>query len=172
MVRTTCNEAQEASMGAEARIIAGVTAGYLLGRGKKMRLALSLAGMLAGKQISTDPKVLAKQLAEMVESNPRLAELKGEVTGELMQAAQAAATAILTNRMNTLSDSLKDRSDSLRGLASQIEEVEGELVEDDEDDGGEPEAGDQSEEAPAEEPSDAEPSDAEQEAPPEEEPEE
>src|SRR5699024_6703518 len=108
-------------MGAEARIIGGVVAGYLLGRGKKMRLALSMAGLLAGKQLTTDPKVIAKQLAELAETNPRLAELKGEVTGELMQAAQAAATAVLTQRMNTLSDTLRDRSDSLRGLAEEAE---------------------------------------------------
>ena len=126
-------------MGAEARIIAGVTAGYLLGRGKKMKLALSLAGMLAGKQISTDPKVIAKQVAELADTNPRLADLKGEVTGELLQAAQAAATAILTQRMNTLSDTLRDRSDSLRGLAEEAEEIEGEVVP--EDDGGESESG-------------------------------
>lgn len=126
-------------MGAEARIIGGVVAGYLLGRGKKMKLALSLAGMLAGKQISTDPKVIAKQVAELADTNPRLADLKGEVTGELLQAAQAAATAILTQRMNTLSDTLRDRSDSLRGLAEEAEEIEGEVVP--EDDGGESESG-------------------------------
>lgn len=144
-------------MGAETRIIAGVTAGYLLGRTKKMRLALSLAGLLAGKQITTDPKELAKQLAEMADKNPRVAELKGEVTGEMLQAAQAAATAILTQRMNTLSDSLRDRSETLRGLAEEAEQIEGELVEpadDSEDEQPAPEDADTEDEEPA--PEDAE----------------
>ncbi|HET8719154.1 MAG TPA: hypothetical protein VFM50_15550, partial [Nocardioidaceae bacterium] len=62
-------------MSAAAKIAAAVASGYVLGRTKKLRLAVTVAGMLAGKKIATDPRGLAKQAMELIESNPELSKL-------------------------------------------------------------------------------------------------
>ncbi len=143
-------------MGAETRILAGAAAGYVLGRTKRLRLAITVASMLAGKQISTDPKKVAQQVGRLIDDNPQLAQLKGEITGELLTAAQSAATAVLTNRMNTLSDTLHERSDALRGLAAEAEEIEGEVLPSGDEETPEDDGQEEGEETTEEEPQQAE----------------
>jgi cobalt-zinc-cadmium efflux system membrane fusion protein len=48
-------------MSDNSKIALGVAGGYLLGRTKKMKLALSLGGLLIGQKIPTNPRDLLKR---------------------------------------------------------------------------------------------------------------
>ncbi|MBL1102297.1 hypothetical protein [Streptomyces coffeae] len=98
-------------MTSNGKIAIAVAGGYLLGRTKKAKLAFGLGMMLAGKKISLDPQALAKALAD----SPLLSGLNAQARKELVDAARTAATKAVTDRANTLADSLHDRTLSLRG---------------------------------------------------------
>jgi outer membrane biosynthesis protein TonB len=145
-------------MSAGARIAAAVTAGYLLGRTKKLRLAITVGGMLAGKKIATDPRGLLKQGAELVEGNPELAKLQAQIQGKVLEAARTAAIAAAVNRMDVLSGAIRERTDRLALPASAQEalgdedEYEDDEYEDDEYEEDEPEEEEPEEEEPEPEP--------------------
>jgi len=133
-------------MSATTKIAVGVAGGYLLGRTKKMRLAITLGSMLAGQRIATNPQALLAQGNKLVESNPELQKLQDEVRGRLMDAFKAAALTTATSRLESITE-------SLRGVpelqSSDEEEEEGEEPEDEyeseEDDEGEEEPEDEDE---------------------------
>ena len=63
-------------MSANTKIAAGVAGGYLLGRTKKMRLAMMLAGALAGKRLSTQRQELLSQGQKLLSNSPQFKELR------------------------------------------------------------------------------------------------
>src|SRR5690349_10138588 len=90
---------QLVAMSATTKIAAGVTAGYLLGRMRKLRLAITVGGLLAGRKIATNPQALLAQGNRLVENNPQLKKLKGEITGRMFEAARDAAVSTATSRL-------------------------------------------------------------------------
>src|SRR3954466_13582865 len=86
-----CSAGGRKLMSAVGRIGLGVAAGYLLGRTKKLKLAISVGSMLAGRRIATDRAGLMRQGAELVDNNPELAKLRDQLTGKVVEAAKAAA---------------------------------------------------------------------------------
>ena len=94
-----------------ARVGLGVATGYLLGRTKKLRLAITLGSMIAGQKMSKDPVGLLRQASELVDKNPQLAELQQRVTGELFNAARSAALATATSRVESFNRSLLARGE-------------------------------------------------------------
>jgi hypothetical protein len=172
-------------MSAAGKIALGVASGYLLGRRKKMKLAITVGSMLAGKKIATDPRGLLKQLNELVEHNEELSKLADQIRGELFTAARSAAVATANSRMDGLSDAIRDRSDrmslsSALGKAGDSEELEqdeegGESEEGEEapeDSAAEEESGEDAEEEPEEDAEESEDAEEEPEEDAEEEPEE
>lgn len=101
-------------MSGTARTVAAVAGGYLLGRTKKMKLAIMMAGLMAGKKLPTSGKDLQEQLRSLVDSNPEIAGLVKQVQGNLNQAARAAAVTAATHQVNRFADTLHDRAESLR----------------------------------------------------------
>ena len=75
-------------MSAAGKVVLGVAGGYVLGRSKKMKLAITLGSMLAGKKLATNPRGLMKQGAELVESNPELSKLSDQIRSQLFDAAR------------------------------------------------------------------------------------
>src|SRR5262245_24811237 len=100
-------------MSATTKIALGVTAGYLLGRMHKLRLAITVGGLLAGQRIATNPSALLAQGNKLVESNPELRKLRNEVTGRLFEAARDAAITTASSRLESMTQSLT----ALPGLA-------------------------------------------------------
>ena len=145
-------------MNATARIAAAVAGGYLLGRTKKLKLAITVGSMLAGQRISTNPRELLRQGAQLIESNPELSKLSDQVRSQLVQALRAAAVSTASDSMNQLSDAIHSRTERL--AVTQGQNGSGEESED--------EASEEPEDEAAEEPEDEEPEDEE---PEEEEPE-
>ena len=150
-------------MSTATRVGTAMAAGYVLGRTKKLKLAISVGSMLVGQRIATNPRARLKQGQQLVDSNPELAKIEEQLRGKFMEAARAAALATVSSRMDQLSDSLHQRSSGLRGVAGELEPGG-----DDESEQPEDAAEDQE---PEEEPEDQEPEDqGEDEEPEDEEP--
>lgn len=92
-----------------AKIATAVVGGYLLGRTKKGKLALSLGLLLAGRKLN--PQDLAKAAA----GSPLVGGLSDQVRKDLMEGTRSAAGQALEARMNHLADTLHERSTALEG---------------------------------------------------------
>src|SRR4051794_13046314 len=99
-------------MSLPTKIAVGVAGGYLLGRTKKLRLAMALGGMLAGKRLAAQREDLLSQGAKLIQDNPQLKELQGQITGRLVEVAREAALAMVASRVESLTTSLQGRQQS------------------------------------------------------------
>jgi hypothetical protein len=86
-----------------ARVALGVVGGYFLGRTKKMKLALMLGGMAAGRGAG-GPGQLVAQGSKLLKQSPELAKLTDEVRGRLLEAGKGAALAVATRQVESLTD--------------------------------------------------------------------
>jgi hypothetical protein len=98
-------------MSTTSRVAGAVAAGYVLGRFKKLRMAV-----LVGSAMSS-PK-FRNAAAEMIQSRiPGGAVVGGltrELGGKLVGVGKTAATSIVASRIDALSQNLADRSENLR----------------------------------------------------------
>jgi len=120
-----------------AKIGLGVAAGYLLGRTKKFKLAITVGSMLAGQRVATNPQALMKQLGELAEKNPEFAKLQDRIKGELFTAAKSAAISLASNRLDSANKALtsprrRDADDEQDDYEDEQAPEEGEEPEEDE----------------------------------------
>jgi hypothetical protein len=107
----------ESVMKCGARVAIGVAGGYFLGRTKKMKLAMMLAGMAAGRQAG-GPGALLGQGKSLLNASPELSRLTDEIKGRLFEAGKGAALAVATRQVESLTDRVAGRVESsLGGLA-------------------------------------------------------
>lgn len=97
-----------------ARVALGVAGGYFLGRTKKMKLALMLAGVAAGRQAG-GPGALLGQGKNLLNASPELLRLTDEVKGRLIDAGKGAALAVATRQVEALTDRVAGRVESSLG---------------------------------------------------------
>ncbi|GAA1175622.1 hypothetical protein [Pseudonocardia alaniniphila] len=95
-----------------ARVAIGVVAGYFLGRTKKMKLAMMLGGMAAGRRAG-GPGELLRTGTKLLNSSPELARLTDEVRGRLLEAGKGAALAVAARQVESLTDRVGKRVESL-----------------------------------------------------------
>jgi hypothetical protein len=114
--------------GAPVALAVGV--GYVLGRRRKMRLATMLAlGAATGGLGSLGPAVLkrgAKYLGSTDiagDLGPAVTDIVSTIRGDLLDAGKAAAAAAVTSRIDSLSDNLHDRAETLRNPEAVAEEA-------------------------------------------------
>ena len=105
--------------GAQTALALGV--GYILGRRRKMRLATMLAlGAATGGAAKLGPAALRQGTKYLGKTDiagalgPQVTEIVNTVRGELLDAAKGAAAAAVTSRVDSLSDNLHDRAETLR----------------------------------------------------------
>lgn len=91
-----------------ARIALGVGAGYLLGRTKKMRLALMIAAAGATGRSGTSPTKLLQHGLKQLGSSPELGKLTDVARDELLGAVKAAAVTAASSRIESLTERLQD----------------------------------------------------------------
>jgi hypothetical protein len=108
--------------GMQAALALGV--GYVLGRRRKMRLitvvaAATATGGLGGLALKRGVKMAGSSEA-LGKFAPQLGELAGTMRNELMDAGKAAATAAVTNRIESLTDSLQERAEMVRDPAAAV----------------------------------------------------
>jgi hypothetical protein len=102
-----------------ARVALGVAGGYFLGRTKKMKVALMLGGMAAGRRAGGRTELLA-QGAKLLGQSPELARLTEEIRGRLLEAGKGAAMAVAARQVESLTDRVGKRVESLGDLGGQV----------------------------------------------------
>lgn len=113
------------------RIALALGVGYLLGRRRKMRLAVMIAaagatgkaGGIVGQVLRRGSDALGAGEA-LGKIAPGLGGIADTVRGDLLDAGKAAAAAAVGRQVNALSESLHDRADSLRNPAQHAEGAE------------------------------------------------
>src|SRR5215207_9855504 len=98
-------------MSATSRVAGAVAAGYVLGRFKKLRLAVLVASAMASPKFRS---AAAGLIQDRIPGGAIVGGLTKEAGGRLLDAGKAAATTVVASRIDTLSQSLADRSESLR----------------------------------------------------------
>ena len=111
-------------MNKASTVALAIGAGYLLGRKRKLRLALIVASAAATGRVGD---VAAKALkrggslagsSEMLgKLSPELTQVTGAMRGQLADAGKAAVQAAVASRIESLTDSLHDRAEGLRNPA-------------------------------------------------------
>ncbi|SBT52275.1 hypothetical protein [Micromonospora narathiwatensis] len=107
-----------------ARIALAVGLGYVIGRRRKLRSALTLAAAVAIGRASQQPGGLLKYGTDLLNTSPQLGNL-ARLGGPLATAGRAAATAAAGGGIDALSGRLRDGADALRrrsGTGQQGEE--------------------------------------------------
>lgn len=123
-----------------AKIGTALLGGYVLGRSKKAKLAISLGAMLAGSRIKPG------QVGKALQESPFVHTLTDQVRSELTGVGKAAATTVLSSKADHLADTLHRRTAGLRGEAEEPGERDTGRDEDAEDeDETEPEGEDETE---------------------------
>ncbi|SDR96512.1 hypothetical protein [Microlunatus soli] len=126
-------------MNTGAKVAAAVSAGYLLGRTKKLKLAIAVGLILAGRKLPKDPLELAGQGLKTLQQSDQFAGLREQVTGSLADAGKRAASHSAEQWLGKMTDRLRDGTPS-----SESESEEDEA--DDQDAGAEDDDTDQSQE--------------------------
>jgi len=108
-------------MKCSAQTALAIGVGYILGRRRKMRLATMLAvGAATGAAAKLGPTALKQGSKYLGKTDiagalgPQVTEIVNTVRGELLDAARGAATAAVTSRIDSLSDNLHERAETLR----------------------------------------------------------
>ena len=114
--------------GAQTALALGV--GYILGRRRKMRLATMLAlGAATGGAARLGPAAMRQGAKYIGKTDiagalgPQVTEIVNTVRGELLDAAKGAAAAAVTSRIDSLSDNLHDRAETLRNPEAAVGKV-------------------------------------------------
>ncbi|MGN6792848.1 MAG: hypothetical protein ACTHJW_10745 [Streptosporangiaceae bacterium] len=140
-------EGLQASTGGESRmnkasnVALAIGAGYLLGRKRKLRLALVLASAAATGRVGGVAAKAIKRGGSLVGSSdaigklsPELGSLMSTMRGDLADAGKAAVQAAVSSRIESLTGSLHDRAEGLRSPA-QPEQQEEEVTDEPDRDG-------------------------------------
>jgi hypothetical protein len=141
-------------MSTTSRVAGAVAAGYVLGRFKKLRMAVLVASAMSSPKFRN---AAADMIQSRIPGGAIVGGLTREVGGRLVDVGKTAATSIVASRIDTLSQNLAERSDNLRkgtpsGKArkSEPEQPEDEYEEEEAEEPEQPE--DEYEEEEAEEP--------------------
>ncbi len=112
-------------MKASSRTAMALAVGYVLGRRRKLRAALVLAGVAASGRAGSLGGAAIKRGMGLAGSGgvlgkltPQFGGIADKVRDELLSAGRTAAVAVVNDRIESLSDSLHQRTESIRGLAT------------------------------------------------------
>ncbi|MFH8345721.1 DNA primase [Streptomyces sp. NPDC018045] len=95
-------------------LVLAVAGGYLLGRTKKAKLAIGIGSMVLGKRLNLSPQQLVSLVNDQIAANPQLKELREQLRGDLKGVGKAATGALVTKRLDSLADSLHERTLNVR----------------------------------------------------------
>ncbi|MET9746061.1 MULTISPECIES: hypothetical protein [Streptomyces] len=99
-----------------------IGAGYLLGRTKKLKFAVAVGSMVAGKKLNLTPKGVAELVSGQLQNNPQFKEIGDQLRTDLRGVGKAASGALVERQMGALADRLHGRTaqvrDELSGVVS------------------------------------------------------
>ncbi|GAA2316691.1 hypothetical protein GCM10010234_73200 [Streptomyces hawaiiensis] len=91
-----------------------VGAGYLLGRTKKLKMAVAVGGLVAGKKLNLSPRMVAELLQQQLRNNPQFKEIGDQLREDLRGVGKAASGAMVERQLDALSDRLHGRTTQMR----------------------------------------------------------
>ncbi|MDX3800748.1 DNA primase [Streptomyces sp. AK04-3B] len=91
-----------------------VGAGYLLGRTRKLKLALAVGSLVAGKKLNLTPKGIADLVSQQLRDNPQFKEIGDQLRTDLRGVGKAASGAMVERQMEALADRLHGRTAEVR----------------------------------------------------------
>ncbi|KOV96459.1 primase [Streptomyces sp. NRRL B-1140] len=91
-----------------------VGAGYLLGRTKKLKMAVAVGGLVAGKKLNLSPRMVAELLQQQLRNNPQFKEIGDQLREDLRGVGKAASGAMVERQLDALSDRLHGRTAQMR----------------------------------------------------------
>ncbi|MFE3170863.1 hypothetical protein ACFXPA_09895 [Amycolatopsis sp. NPDC059090] len=100
------------------KVAAAVVGGYVLGRRKKAKLAITMGAWLVGRKLNLDPKKLLSDLTHELASSPELAGVRDQVRDEVVGAGKTLAADILAHQAGRLAGSLQGHTENLRDKAA------------------------------------------------------
>ncbi|WDV55633.1 DNA primase [Streptomyces coeruleorubidus] len=116
-----------------------VGAGYLLGRTKKLKMAVAVGGLAAGKRMNLSPRMVADLVQQQLRNNPQFKEIGDQLRQDLRGVGKAASGAMVERQLDAFADRLHGRTaqvrDQLAGVVpgaggADAEDTEGEEPED------------------------------------------
>jgi hypothetical protein len=102
-------------MSKTSRVATAVAAGYVLGRFKKLRMAVMVGSALANDNVRDAAIGYVKKGSGRFSSAAPGSTLTQQVGAKLVDAGKAAAIAVAASKVDSFSDRLAARSQSLRG---------------------------------------------------------
>ncbi|MFG3206317.1 DNA primase [Streptomyces sp. NPDC048192] len=117
-------------------------AGYLLGRTRKLKMAMAVGSVVAGKKLNLTPRGVAQLVSQQLRDNPQFKEIGDQLRQDLQGVGKAASGALVERQMSALADRLHSRTEQVRGQASGA--VPGTGSQDEEQESGEDEEREQS----------------------------
>src|SRR5918994_3565057 len=100
-------------MNTSTKIALAVAGGYVLGRRRKVKMAVLLASVLVGKRL--DVRSLGREAIGRLAESPEVGQIRDEIRGQLASSGRAAASAAVSAPLNKLADSLHQRTVRLEG---------------------------------------------------------
>ncbi|MEU2280490.1 DNA primase [Streptomyces sp. NPDC013178] len=91
-----------------------VGAGYVLGRTKKLKAAVAVGSLVAGKKLNLTPRALADLVSRQLAENPQYKEIGDQLRQDLRGVGKAASGAVVERRMDALADRLHGRTAQVR----------------------------------------------------------
>ncbi|OXS32465.1 DNA primase [Streptomyces sp. XY006] len=91
-----------------------IGAGYLLGRTKKLKMAVAVGGLVAGKKLNLSPRMVADLVQQQLKNNPQFKEIGDQLRGELQGVGKAASGALVERQLDALADRLHGRTAQMR----------------------------------------------------------
>lgn len=105
-------------------VAAAVAIGYVIGRTKKGRLALTVASLVAGRKLPLNPQELIAQGIRGLRGTPQFAQLSEQLRGELLGSGRTMVRTAADRGLGSLADTLQERTRTL--LEGEAPEPEGE----------------------------------------------
>ncbi|MER7715665.1 DNA primase [Streptomyces flaveolus] len=97
-----------------------VGAGYLLGRTKKLKMAIAVGTMVAGKKLNLTPKGIAELVSTQLQNNPQFKEIGDQLRTDLRGVGKAASGAMVERQIDALADRLHGRTAQVRDQLSGV----------------------------------------------------
>ncbi|WP_146046274.1 DNA primase [Streptomyces cahuitamycinicus] len=91
-----------------------IGAGYLLGRTKKLKMAVAVGGLVAGKKLNLSPRMVAELLQQQLKDNPQFKEIGDQLREDLRGVGKAASGAMVERQIDALADRLHGRTAQVR----------------------------------------------------------
>jgi hypothetical protein len=97
-----------------------VGAGYLLGRTKKLKMAMAVGGLVAGKKMNLSPRMVADVVQQQLRNNPQFKEIGDQLRQDLRGVGKAASGAMVERQIDAFADRLHGRTAQVRDQLSGV----------------------------------------------------